>query len=149
MSEPIPGGGSVEAGTWVPEDVVPPIAPVGYLADDIDPLTGELRSIAKGIHPIDAEVVFLLRSALGSGPALGTNGLDVARVRKLGDGAPRAIQDEITFCLRLVVQRGDIRIDKILVGTGKASVGADDMAAALVVYTNLLTQRQESATVRR
>ena len=53
-----------------------------WLADAIDPATGELASLRRGRHPVDAAVLWQFQVELGSGAALGQNGHRIRKIRK-------------------------------------------------------------------
>lgn len=130
---------SEESDAWEAGTISLPKPAVGFLADALDPRTGELLSISTGVHPIDAEVVFVLRAAFNAGPALQGVGTRFGDLRKITDETSIEIAKIIREALDRFVKRGDIRIDKILTAQGARDLGASDMAAALVVYTNLQT----------
>ena len=110
-----------------------PRARRGGLADDIDPSTGELRSLG-GADPIDAAVAFQLGLRRASGAAVTDDGHALADIAKNDGGAPARIRFELERVLRPLVERGDIAVDRIDVEAGEA---AGDLGAAFVHYRNL------------
>jgi hypothetical protein len=150
MADPlIPPAGLVEAGTWEPGELPAPYRPTASLADAVSPVTREVRSIRTGAHPIDAAVQFALSVVAGKAPAIPNAGTSLEAIRKIRSSAPTEVAYEVAFALRRLVARGAIRVDKILVGATLAETGADDMVAAIVQYTNLLSGEPREAEVLR
>ena len=126
-----------------PVEFVSPSKPPAILADDIDPATGELRSILRGIHPVDAHVITALRTERGSGVSVMATGQRFRDVRKIDDSFPRRIQDECELALATLIARGDIRLEKIAV------VEDSDTGHLYFEYFNLrASNRHEKRTVR-
>ena len=61
----IPPAGVSRASFFTPVEFVSPAKPAAVLADDIDPKTGELRSLLRGLHPVDAAVITAMRTERG------------------------------------------------------------------------------------
>ncbi len=110
-----------------------PRAPVGGLADDVDPRTGELRSL-RGADPIDTAIIFQLRVRRGSGAAVVDDGQAFDGVEKNDAEAPARLRFEAERALRPFVERGDITVDRLEVEAGES---AGDLGAVVVSYTNL------------
>lgn len=126
-----------------PTEFVSPAKPPAILADDIDPATGELRSILRGIHPVDAHVITALRTKRGSGVSVMATGQRFDDVRKIDDAFPRRIQDECERALSTLIDRGDIRLEKIAV------IEDGDTGHLYFEYFNLrATNRDQKRTLR-
>jgi hypothetical protein len=125
------------------------VAPVGYevfdaelqpppalLCDAVDPLTGEITSLTKAPHPVDAAVAHLARARFGSGPGLGDQGHKLHTIRKLNDTYPAETENELR------------RTYKTLVEQVRAEEATTDMGAALVRYRNTRTSQVTTQVVR-
>jgi hypothetical protein len=142
----------VPAGVWVPEELAPPIVAVGSLADAIDPATGEIASLTSSKHPIDAEVENRMRVVAFRAPAYDRVGLDLSGIPKnLGGQNEQTIQMAIRGNMAPMVERGAIAILRILTGTtmDQLGPGTSDMNAAVLVYRNRKTGREERARLPR
>jgi hypothetical protein len=122
-------------------ELVGPSKPPAILADDIDPMTGEFRSILRGVHPVDGMVVVALRTQRASGAAVPDVGSQLATLDKVDDALPQRIKFEIQAALATLVKQRLIRIDAIV------SAGAGDAASAYCAYTNLQTLKQQRVPV--
>jgi hypothetical protein len=131
--------GTSAAGTYAPATFVDPALPPALLADDIalnDPWVqdGDFASLLTYVHPVDAAVKEQFRLQRGTGAAVASDGNSLRNIRKINESTPREVEDEYRYLLKELVERGDIRIDKIVV---EAGVDARDLAAGFVEYTNL------------
>jgi hypothetical protein len=116
-----------------------PVIPVGFalppraafLADDLDPLTGELLSLVSGIDPTDSAVVTAVRSERGAGAAVLTVGQRFGDVEKSSSSAAKEIEYEALEALRALVSSGDID-STISITTSPES----SEAGILIEYTN-------------
>jgi hypothetical protein len=139
----IAAAGTSAASFGAPVEFVSPSKPPAILADDIDPATGELRSILRGIHPVDSHVVTALRTERGSGVSVMATGQRFKDVRKVDDAFARRIQDECEIALSTLIARGDIRLDKLAV------IENGDTGHLYFEYYNLrAANRHEKRTVR-
>ncbi len=111
-----------------------PALPPAILADDIDPSTGNLRSILVGIHPVDSAVITRLRTRRGSGASVSEVGQRFDRVKKVDETILSQLRTEVDVMLQDLVDRRDIRIEQVL------SEEDGDTARVFVEYTNLRTQ---------
>lgn len=109
----------------------------GGLADDIDPKTGELRSMA-GKDPTDDAVLFQLTVKRGSGAAVLEDGQRFEDVKKNDEGAPAALKFEAQRALRVLVERGDVEIESLEVEAGPDK---GDLGAVALSVKNLRTGR--------
>lgn len=118
------------AGTWFPGVLVDPSRPPVILADDIDELTGEVRSLFVGVHPVDAAIREAFRLSNGTGPAVMACGQKFRQMRKINATTPRQILDEANRVAAPFVARGDVEL-------GALSEVQGDTGVAFVEYTNL------------
>jgi hypothetical protein len=122
-------------------ELIGPSKPPAILADDIDPMTGEFRSILRGVHPVDGMVVVALRTQRGTGASVPDVGSELATIDKVDDALPQRIKFEIQAALTPLVKRQLIRIGSIV------SASVDDAASAYCEYTNLLTNKTQRVPV--
>ena len=122
-------------------ELIGPSKPPAILADDIDPQTGEFRSLLRGVHPVDGMVVFALRTQRGTGASVPDVGSELATLDKVDDAFPQRIKFEIQAALAPLVKRKLVRIGAIV------SASADDSASAYCEYTNLLTNQTQRVPV--
>lgn len=101
------------------------------LADNVDPVTGDICSLFWAPHPVDAAVIFNLSVEQGSGAAVESVGHRYREIRKATDQAPRRIRDEVERPLRAMVQARDIRIEAL------TSEVREDLGVAELSYVNL------------
>lgn len=126
-------------------DFVSPAKPPAFLADDIDPLTGELNTILAGIDPVDGAVIQLTRTRRNSGVSVMGLGHRFGEIKKVEEESAltrvRAYAEEMYAPL---TQRGDIRIDDI-----KTAVFGPlgDGIAFNLTYTNLPANRQKTLRI--
>lgn len=90
MSDPIPPAGG-PLGSWFDDKILDAGMPRPYLADAIDPQTGELISILGGPHPVDAAIAYAFQVKYRKGIALGRKGNNFASITKNTDTTPRAL----------------------------------------------------------
>jgi hypothetical protein len=114
MGQPylIPPAGVSAAGFFDPY-VVDPSSPPIQLADDIDPKTGEIRSLFAPVNPVHAMVQFNLSLEYSSGPATNGRGQKFKSIRKIDSFAEMATRNEIERILEPhVVAKlvGDVKI---------------------------------------
>lgn len=114
MAQPylIPPAGVSAAGFFSPF-VVDPSSPPVQLADDIDPNTGDIRSMFAPVNPVHALVQFNLSLKYGSGPATNGRGQKFGDIRKMAPTTEIATRHEIERILEPhVVAKlvGDVKI---------------------------------------
>jgi hypothetical protein len=134
----IPAAGVSAAGLGAPTNFVDPANPSAVLGDNIDPATGELLSILSGIHPVDSHVITALRTERGSGVSVAQTGHRFRTVRKVDDAFAQRIQDECEIALAALIERGDIRLDKLAV------VEDGDTGHLYFEYTNLRASNRDT-----
>lgn len=126
-----------------PVEFISPAKPPAILADNIDASTGEFLSILSGIHPVDSHVITALRTERGSGVSVMQTGHRFRDIRKIDDASPRRLQDECELALAHLIERGDIRVEKIAV------IEADAAGHLFFEYFNLrASNRETKRTVR-
>ncbi len=138
----IPPAGVSAASYFDPLTFVDPATPPIILGDDIDPETGELRSILSGIHPVDSAVIVAVRTVRGSGAAVQDVGHRLGDIKKVDDSTAKAIEQEFRRALQPLVDTRDIRIDKIEIEADPDT----DSGSSFLAYTNL--QAMTARTVK-
>lgn len=88
-------------------------APIAWLADPIDPATGELLSIERGFYPIDSAVITALRTERASGSAVEQVGQQFAKARRVDPQLPEFLRQETVLALKHLTDSGDVRLDRI------------------------------------
>jgi hypothetical protein len=141
---PIVAAAGVSAASFgAPTEFVSPAKPPAILADNIDPSTGEYLSILSGIHPVDSHVITALRTHRGTGVSVMATGQNFRSVTKIDDAFSRRIQDECELALAPLIDRGDIRLEKLSV------IEDSDTGHLYFEYFNLrATNRDAKRTVR-
>ncbi len=112
MSAPFAGS---LAGFLVPLNYVIEGEPPAFLADAIDPRTGEFLSIEQGFDPTDAWVLHQLGLARGTGSAVLDDGRDFSDVTHVDDRRQRILDQEIRRPLRRLVEEREIEILKLTI----------------------------------
>lgn len=132
-----PGGVSPFSAIFT-NGAIPANAARTWLADPIDPSTGDLVSITTGLHPVDGAICWAFQTRLHTGSALGEAGHLFDQTRKLGDRAERALRLEAERLFAPFVARGWVKLDPTEITVEL------DTASIVCSYTNLLTrQRRE------
>lgn len=137
----VPPGGISPFSTGYTNGAAPASAPRNWLADKIDPQTGELVSITEGLHPVDAAVIWAFQVRLGSGPAIGQAGNQFHLIRKLGDRASKEIEFEASRLLEPFIRRGWI---ELRTGDGIEAEVFGDTASLVVNYWNRILGARQS-----
>ncbi len=138
----IPAAGVTAASFFDPLTFVDPASPPVILGDDIDPATGELRSILSGIHPVDSAVIVAVRTVRVRAAAVQDVGHRLSDIKKVDESTAKAIEQELRRALQPLVDTRDIRLDKIEIEADPDT----DSGASLLAYTNL--QAMTARTVK-
>lgn len=102
--------------------------PIAWLADPIDPATGELLSIERGFYPIDADVIVALRTERASGSAVEDVGQQFNKAKRVDPQLPEFLRQETVLALKHLTDSGDLRLDRI------DATGAGDTGTISVQY---------------
>lgn len=124
--------GSPFPGAAVPIDSIPVI-----MADKIDPMTGEFESLLSGRDPVDAQVLYMMTIAAGSGAAVMNKGQRFADVTHIGDEIARVLDSVTRQTLENLSRRGDIFIQSVEVITADPGINPADFAEIQLKYLNL------------
>jgi hypothetical protein len=147
MPAPLPyviaPAGVTPASFFTPSVFVSAARPPAILADNIDPATGDFKSLLQRIHPVDAAIIEAFRLQRGSGAAVLDAGQTFKKIRKNNDQTPRELKDEATRVMQIFVDRGDVAIITIETDTELFH----DLAAVLIKYTNLRTGQAQRVPV--
>jgi hypothetical protein len=87
--------------------------PVAWLADPIDPATGELLSIERGFYPTDSDVITALRTERASGSAVEDVGQQFRKAKRIDPQLPEFLRQETVLALKHLTESGDLRLDRI------------------------------------
>lgn len=87
--------------------------PVAWLADPIDPMTGELLSIDRGFYPIDSDVITSVRTVRASGSAVEDVGQQFANYPRVDLGLPEFHRQETVLALQHLISAGDIELQVV------------------------------------
>ena len=128
-------------GAWTPAPEAPWAPPPVFLGDDIDATTGELRSLTRGIHPVDSWVITQIRTVRGSGSAVQDDGHRFGTFELVTDDAADIARAEVERMLRPAVERGDIEI----VSVAAETMDGEDGVNVVVEWTNLRAGERRSA----
>lgn len=94
----------------IPGVPLPPPPPL--LADDIDPVTGDFRSIEVGVDPIDAQVQLAVSTVRASGVSVLEDGLEIT-ADKMDESVLRVLESDVRIALGRLIANGDIRLDSV------------------------------------
>ncbi len=136
---PVLPAGTYPAGTGTPTPWAGRTIPARFLADNIDPQTGEFLDVLDGVDPTDAWITTQLRTARGTGIAVLDEGHNIpptaGRQTTVRDTATAIMIGELQVLLRPLVLAGDITIE---LHRSEEMDGGDGVASYLI-YTNLRT----------
>lgn len=137
---PIPLAGVTPASSFELNGFEPQRGPVPILADDIDPKTGEYRSITRSANLSDATVSYLLSIQRGSGAAVRSFGHRLREIRQVEEQSVELVASYLRQALEPATKSGMIRLDKVT-----ATVNVDDPTQVdpVVQYVDLLERRVE------
>lgn len=140
MAQPvvIPPAGVSAAGFFSPY-VVDPSSPPVQLADDIDPTTGDVRSMFAPVNPVHAMVQFNLSLKYSSGPATRGRGQKFAQIRKIGPTTDQNTRNEIERILEPHVVAG--LVGDVTITTQTPNPGNRNQGDWVLDYHELLTGR--------
>lgn len=136
--------GVTPASFFSPAIFVDPGRPPAILADNIDPATGDIKSLLVRVHPVDAAIGEAFRIKRATGAAVSEIGQRFEDVRKNTAFASKELENEARRIMEPFVLRGDAAIISILVDTTIAF----DLGAVAVNYTNLRTGRPQTVRGR-
>lgn len=135
----IPPAGLSAASFFVPGvQVVDPTVPPGILADDLDPLTGELLGLFDAPNVVDAAVRWAFSVRNGSGGAVLDQGHRFHEIKKKTAGVDRALVDESSRVLKPFIDAKLVELVAVSVDSAAVNVGFDG-ASQVLKYRNRLT----------
>lgn len=132
----IPPAGVSPISSGAPVELIGPSKPPAILADDIDPETGDFRSLLSGVHPVDGMVVTAFRTRRGSGASVENVGHRFHEITHVNIDIDARIRYEYERTLSVLVKRGLVRIDAIHVDA------SGDSATSYCLYTNIRSMLQ-------
>jgi hypothetical protein len=89
-------------------------------AEEIDPSTGELVSVFRGIHPVDAQVIEALIRVRGSGASVTSDGHQYTSIQRIDESTPNLVDSYTRRALDRLTRKNDIRIESIAVEVDEA-----------------------------
>ena len=127
---------------YVPTESVEPITQCGiFLADKIDPATGEYLSIASGVDPVDAAAIEALRVRFRSGSAVRDDGNRLHERDQSVDATETLLASEVAWAWRRLIAERHIELLSV------SAVVENDGATLHVRYRNLATGAEEPLRV--
>ena len=114
--------------------------PRAYAAERINFETGELESLTRGRHPVEAAVATAARTERGSGGSVLSTGQRFGDVRKLGPTGAELLRSEAQKMFAPLVAQGLVRVLSISVTTNDT----DTSASVVVAWRNLLDGTERS-----
>lgn len=118
-------------------------APRNWLADKINPTTGELLSIAEGLDPIDAAIAWAFQVKFGKGAALGQAGHLFFNIKKAGSRAQKELEFESLRLLQPFLRRNWI---DLRAGDGAVASVSGDTGSVVVNYFNRVARERRERT---
>ena len=137
----IPPAGVSAAGLALPnafDAARPPIA----LADDIDPETGDLRSLFSLPSPVVAAVLFNVSLVAGSGAATGRRGSKFLEIRQADGDEEFKLRSEVARVFAPIVASGAASLDAVAFASGE-ELGDRSSAGLVATFTDRLTGIQQ------
>lgn len=107
-----------------------------FLADAIDPVTGDYLSILRGMDPVDAAAVEAVRVRRGSGSAVQDDGHKLHEIEKIDERLTFLATSEVKFAWRRLIQEKRIRVRSITIDDD-----GDTGALLSVQFDNLFSGR--------
>jgi hypothetical protein len=104
------------------------VAPIPWLADPIDPVTGQLLSIEQGFDPIDSAVIVAMRTERGSGSAVEDVGQRFRDAPRVDETLPQFLRMETQLALKHLTDAKDIAIRSV------ETTGEDDVGTVRLTY---------------
>jgi hypothetical protein len=109
--------------------------PALFLADAIDPETGEFRSILSGVDPVEAWLIEQLRIRRGSGSAVRDVGNRLHEIRFVTPSTPYQIELELKSCWALALDSRWIELKSVDI------IEDEDTENIVIVFDNLVSGR--------
>ena len=107
--------------------------PALFLADAINPTTGDYLSIQRGVDPVEAAALEALRVRRASGSAVLQDGSGLHEIRQIDDRTPFLVRSEVEYAWRRLIEARQIRLDGVDV------VASGDTVNASIRFTNLVS----------
>jgi hypothetical protein len=106
-----PPAGAFAVGDYpVPSSALAASAVGVFLADAIDPSTGDYRSISRGVDPVEAAALEALMVRRGTGSAVRDDGFSVADLRVIDDAFESTLRAEIAYAWRRLIDARQLEI---------------------------------------
>lgn len=115
---PIIPAGIFPLSLWSPGTPPAPVIPVSILCPELDPNTGERRSLDVSADPTLTALGLQLRTMLASGSAVQNDGHKLFSIRKNSRDAPALIEHEINRIVKPFVDVGTLEVISIVIAAG-------------------------------
>ncbi len=136
----IPQGGISPAASFELAGHEPQLGPPTIFADDIDPVTGDFRSLTRGVGVADGLATFLLTVQRGSGAAVRTFGHRFREVTHADGKAPETIESFAKEALRPGVESGTLRLERVV---AEIDSGDGTQTNTQIEYIDQLAKRSD------
>lgn len=133
---PIPPAGAFPVGEPITVPLPSKRSPAIFLADAIDPDTGEYRSILTGVDPVEGAALEALRVKRGSGSAVLDEGNKFHEITKIDEKLDGLLRSEIEFAWRHLIAARALRLEKVEILTEDVAVYCE------ISFRNLYQERQ-------
>ena len=131
----VPAAGVTPAASFELAGFEPQRDPPAILADDIDPKTGEFRTLTAGSGIADGMAQFLLTVQRGSGASVRNFGQRFREITHNDGRATDSFQSFAREALRPGVDSGTLRVGRVVTTVDPAD---DTQAETVIEYTDLL-----------
>lgn len=112
-----------------------------FLADAIDPSTGDYRSISRGVDPIEAAALEALLVRRKSGSAVREDGMSFADLKKLDDTFESTLKAEIQYAWRRLIEARQIEFRSLSIET------ENDTATVKIYFVNLVQNQRGDLSI--
>lgn len=112
--------------------------PAVFLADAIDPATGDYLSIQRGVDPIEAQALDALLIRRRSGSAVQADGNGLHEIRRIDERTPLLVRSEVEHAWRRLIEARQIRVDRI------DATAQGDTVNVSIAFTNLVSGKAGS-----
>lgn len=140
----IPPAGVSAASFFVP-GVYDAARPPATLADDIDPQTGDIRSLFATVSPVIAAVQYAFQLERGSGAAVQGKGQAFKKIKKVRPSTELELRAEIDRIFQPFLDAGLVEILNVTITA--PTVGDRSMASGVVDFLEIPTGTSSQVTL--
>lgn len=138
---PIPPAGAFPVGEPITVPLPKKRSPAVFLADAIDPETGDYRSILTGVDPVEGAALEALRVKRGSGSAVLDDGNKFHEITKIDEKLEGLLRSEIEYAWRHLIASRALRLEKV-------DIEQEDVAVYCVISFRNLAQERAAKPIR-